>query len=65
MYCVIYRPQEVVDPETQVSLGIDLVLIAQGTLRDIRKQGSSIQLLLNSSENAGSAPQLSDLVITK
>jgi len=65
MYCVIYRPQEVVDPETQVSLGIDLIPIAQGTLRDIRKQGSSIQLLLNSSENAGSRPQLSDLVITK
>ncbi len=66
MYCVVYRPQEVVDPNTQVSLGIDLVPIAQGTLRDIQKRGSSIQLLLSSSEDDGAGrPQLSDLVITK
>lgn len=65
MYCVVYRPQEIVDPKTKVSLGTDLIPIAQGTLRDIQKRGSSIQLLLNTSEDAGAAPQLSDLVVTK
>ncbi|MCH8204994.1 MAG: hypothetical protein IID09_07495 [Candidatus Hydrogenedentes bacterium] len=65
MYCVVYRPVEVIDPVTQRSLGTDLILVAQGTLRDIRKQGSSIQLLLDSSEDAGGRPLPSDLVITK
>ena len=65
MYCVVYRPEEVIDPVTQRSLGTDLIPIAQGTLRDIRKQGSTVQLLLDSSGTAGTGPRVSDLVITK
>lgn len=65
MYCVVYRPREVIDPNTQVSLGTDLIPIAEGTLRDIKKQGSSIELLLVRPEDASGGPQLNDLVVTK
>ena len=65
MYCVVYRPQEVIDPKTNASLGTELIPIAEGTLRDIQRQGSSIQLLLNDADQAAGAPQLNDLVVTK
>ncbi len=63
MYCVVYRPQEIVDPNTKAVLGTDLIPVAEGTLRDIQKQGSSIQLLLN--DGATVEAKLDDLVVTK
>jgi hypothetical protein len=65
MYCVVYRPHEVIDPNTKVSLGTDLIPIAEGTLRDIQRQGSSIQLLLKNEKTEETNPQLDDLVVTK
>lgn len=65
MYCVVYRQEEVIDPVTLQSLGTDLIPVAQGTLRDIRKRGSSIQLLLDESGEGSIDVKLADLVITK
>ncbi|MFP6584259.1 MAG: tetratricopeptide repeat protein [Candidatus Hydrogenedentota bacterium] len=68
MYCVVYRPEEQFgeDPKgNRISLGTNLILIAEGTLSSVKKKGSRIQLLLDESTSDPTTPQLSDLVITK
>lgn len=65
MYCVVYRPVEVIDPVTLASLGTDLIPIAQGTLRDIRRKGSTVRLLIENANAASGGPKLTDLIITK